>query len=44
MLVAALAWVALVTGLHVQLNVGWARALSLLAGRRELMVGFLPVT
>jgi hypothetical protein len=43
-LVVALAWAALITVLHVHLNVGWARLFSLLDGRRELIVGFLPVT
>ncbi|MDP6988825.1 MAG: hypothetical protein QF903_05050 [Planctomycetota bacterium] len=37
-------WVMLITSLHVQLNVGWTRLASMLAGRQELIVGFLPVT
>ncbi|MDP6409690.1 MAG: hypothetical protein QGI46_09960 [Planctomycetota bacterium] len=42
--IGSLAWVLLITCLHVQLNVGWARLVSIAAGRRELIVGFLPVT
>lgn len=42
--VGALAWLVLITGLHVQLNVGWDRLYLKLVGRRELLVGFLPVT
>jgi len=42
--VGALLWLALITGLHVQLNVGWERLRGMLLGRRELVVGFLPVT
>ena len=40
----ALAWVMFITVLHVQLNVGWERLASTVAGRKELVVGFLPVT
>ena len=40
----ALCWLVFVSALHVQLNVGWARLASKLAGREELLVGFLPVT
>ena len=45
----SLVWLAVITALHVQLNVGWARLLDrvrTLAGeeREELVVGFLPVT
>ena len=43
-LIGALVWTTLITGLHVQLNVGWGRLLSTLAGRKEMLVGFLPVT
>lgn len=45
----ALAWLVLVSALHLHLNVGWARLASnvrVLLGRErpELIVGFLPVT
>ena len=40
----ALCWLALISAVHVQLNVGWERLLSALMGRGELIVGFLPVT
>lgn len=40
----ALAWLLFITALHIQLNVGWERLTSSLAGRKELVVGFLPVT
>ncbi len=43
-LIGALAWTTLITGLHVQLNVGWERLFSMLQGRKEMLVGFLPVT
>ena len=43
-LTAALVWGLLISLLHVQLNVGWARVGALFSGRRELIVGFLPVT
>lgn len=49
-LLGSLAWLVLVTLLHVQLNVGWTRLGDgvrrlLLGGERtELLVGFLPVT
>ena len=41
---AALAWRLFITALHVQLNVGWERFSGMLEGRKELLVGFLPVT
>lgn len=45
----AVAWLLIITLLHVQLNVGWARladkARVWMGGdRQELIVGFLPVT
>jgi hypothetical protein len=40
----ALIWLLLISALHAQLNVGWERLANLLAGRKELIVGFLPVT
>ena len=40
----ALLWALLITLLHVQLNVGWARLGRQILGRKELVVGFLPVT
>jgi len=45
----ALGWLLVVTVLHLQLNVGWARLgrkIEVLLGRErpELVVGFLPVT
>jgi hypothetical protein len=40
----ALCWLVLISALHVQLNVGWGRLYAHLLGRRELIVGFLPVT
>lgn len=48
-LIGALTWLALVSALHLQLNVGWdrlANKLQVLLGRErpELIVGFLPVT
>lgn len=43
-LLGALAWITLITGLHVRLNVGWGKLEALLFGRQELKVGFLPVT
>lgn len=41
---AALVWLVFITALHVQLNVGWERLGGMVEGRRELVVGFLPVT
>jgi len=41
---AALAWVLFITTLHVHLNVGWERLAGMIEGRKELVVGFLPVT
>lgn len=43
-LLAAGLWLLLISALHVQLNVGWSRLAGSLRGRRELIVGFLPVT
>lgn len=43
-LIGALVWTAFITSLHVQLNVGWERLAGIFAGRKELQVGFLPVT
>ena len=48
-LLGSLAWLVLISLLHVQLNVGWSRLASgfgeMLGGERsELIVGFLPVT
>ncbi len=45
----SLVWLLLITGAHVQLNVGWgelARGSRVFFGmeRPELVVGFLPVT
>ena len=40
----ALVWTLFITLLHVQLNLGWDSIASYFAGRRELKVGFLPVT
>ena len=40
----ALVWLLFITALHVQLNVGWERLASMVQGRKELVVGFLPVT
>lgn len=45
----SIVWLVVVTVLHVQLNVGWARVAShvrVLLGseRAQLYVGFLPVT
>ena len=41
---AALAWLLFITTLHVHLNVGWERLFGMMEGRKELVVGFLPVT
>ena len=41
---AALAWLLFITALHVHLNVGWERLGGMIEGRKELVVGFLPVT
>ncbi len=43
-LVGAVAWLVLISGMHVHLNVGWGRLVGLFQGRQELLVGFLPVT
>ena len=48
-LTGALAWLLVITGVHIQLNVGWTELADefrvLLGGeRRTLIVGFLPVT
>jgi len=48
-LIGAVLWLALVTILHLHLNVGWdrlANQIGVLLGqeRGELIVGFLPVT
>lgn len=48
-LLGSLAWLIVITVLHVQLNVGWrelVRQTRTLFGwqRSELVVGFLPVT
>lgn len=48
-LVGALLWTALITLVHVSLNVGWSelrRRVAVWRGeeRAELIVGFLPVT
>ena len=48
-LIGALGWALLISLMHVQLNVGWAnlrKEVAVLTGeqRRELIVGFLPVT
>lgn len=48
-LIGTLLWAALITFVHVQLNVGWSnlrREVAVLTGaeRQELIVGFLPVT
>ena len=48
-LLGALVWAVLITAAHVQLNVGWgnlARKWAVATGqaRRELIIGFLPVT
>lgn len=45
----ALAWALLITLAHIQLNIGWTRLkdnAEVILGqkRRELSVGFLPVT
>jgi hypothetical protein len=44
-----LAFLALISGLHIQLNVGWGTLIEQWEGffdpqRRTLIVGFLPVT
>ena len=48
-LIEAVLWTALITLLHIQLNVGWGRLKGQIFGifgedREELIVGFLPVT
>jgi hypothetical protein len=48
-LTGALLWLAIISGLHVTLNVGWgelAHNIRVMLGqaRRTLYVGFLPVT
>lgn len=48
-LFGAVLWTVLITLVHIQLNVGWARLrdeVRILLGREreELIVGFLPVT
>ena len=48
-ILGSLVWVVLISVLHIQLNVGWARLgarARVMLGweRRELVVGFLPVT
>lgn len=48
-LLGSLMWLLVITALHVQLNVGWVRLgakIRTMLGveRRELVVGFLPVT
>lgn len=48
-LLGSLAWLVMITLVHLQLNVGWSslsRQLSVMVGeeREELVVGFLPVT
>jgi hypothetical protein len=48
-LIAAVLWVLLISVAHIQLNVGWASlrhevAVATGKARRELVVGFLPVT
>lgn len=43
-LIGAIIWTTLITGLHIQLNVGWGRLVALMQGRGEMLVGFLPVT
>ena len=47
--VGSIVWLVLITVSHIQLNVGWERALSQVKvvfgfERPELIVGFLPVT
>ena len=44
LLLAALCWLTVISLAHVQLNVGWKRLASLVSGRQELLVGYLPVT
>jgi hypothetical protein len=49
LLTYTLAFLAVISGLHVQLNVGWETLAEEWAGmfdpqRRTLIVGFLPVT
>lgn len=43
-LIGALLWTSLISGVHVHLNVGWARLAGMMMGRKEMLVGFLPVT
>jgi len=48
-LIGALAWAILLTLAHIQLNIGWSQLkdnADVIMGkkRRELTVGFLPVT
>ena len=48
-LLGSASWLILITVLHIQLNVGWARLgneiqVALGRERAELVVGFLPVT
>ncbi|MFT7462541.1 MAG: hypothetical protein ACI9EF_000881 [Pseudohongiellaceae bacterium] len=47
--IGSLVWLLLITGSHIQLNVGWSelvRETRVLLGieRPQLIVGFLPVT
>lgn len=46
LLALVLGWVALVTGLHLALNVDWAALLNELQprDRRKLNIAFIPVT
>jgi hypothetical protein len=41
---AATTWLVFISLLHLQLNVGWQRLMSLFGEREQLKVGFLPVT
>ncbi len=48
-LMGAVLWTLLISGLHVQLNIGWSQLASSLRGQFEerpesMVVGFLPVT
>jgi len=49
LITCTLAFLAVISGLHIQLNIGWGRLADDLrslfdARRRVLMVGYLPVT
>ena len=44
-LIGALSWAVFISAIHIQLNVGWRELVGAFQpDKRELMVGFLPVT